>query len=26
MGVEDAIEKLEVTNQKLKVDLEQLGE
>jgi hypothetical protein len=26
MGVEDAIEKLEVSNQKLKVDLEQLGE
>jgi len=26
MGVEDAIEKLEASNQKLKVDLEQLGE
>ncbi len=26
MGVEDAIEKLEVSNQKLKVDLEPLGE
>ena len=26
MGVEDAIEKLEVSNQKLKVDLEQIGE
>jgi hypothetical protein len=26
MGVEDAIEKLEVSNQKLKVNLEQLGE
>ncbi len=26
MGVEDAIEKLEISNQKLKVDLEQIGE
>jgi len=26
MGVEDAIEKLQVSNQKLKVDLEQIGE
>lgn len=26
MGVEDAIENLEASNQKLKVDLEQLGE
>jgi len=26
MGAEDAIEKIEVSNQKLKVDLEQLGD